>query len=574
MNTNQSPSVPTNASMLQEAAQEVANPDAIIDTAFTALKDDPGALFNDEVLIALTMVRIDDPAKFARYRAKAKSSNNVSMKDFDQLTKPEVDAEQSNGMTRLIEIAKSGCRLCHTADKKAVAIIDSPTGRQVWFVQGEGFTSWLRSEYFSQTASGVSDAALASALGTIQAIGVHSGDEIEVHLRYAKQGSSYVVDLCDDRWRAVKISSTGWEILDTSPVFFTRNDNMRPLPVPEPAGDVSLLWNYANVSEDQRPLALAVLLDSMRPDTAFPVLEIAGEQGSAKSSTQKYFRDLVDPNKVPLRGYPKTVEDIYIAAANSWVVSYENLSRLPNPVQDALCTLSTGGGTATRKHYSNGEEYVLEAKRPVMLNGIVGVVTRPDLIERTVRLDAPRISQDQRRDELDLAAGWATDRGKILGGLFDLFVGALKLLPEVNVIKKQRMADYEKLGEAIMQSNGHKAGQFSDLLGKAVAEGIALSLEVYGVANALLAMCESASFEKTGRYTGTVGGLLVELQFHRDAGDMGGWPKSSRGLSDQLKRLGPALRAQGIRIEFGGKTNKGKVVTVTKTTIASSDDPN
>ena len=52
------------------------------------------------------------------------------------------------------------------------------------------------------------------------------------------------------------------------------------------------------------------------------------------------------------------------------VVSYENLSGLSAEEQDAMCTIATGGGFATRRFYTNGEEHVLQTKRPVMLNSI------------------------------------------------------------------------------------------------------------------------------------------------------------------------------------------------------------
>jgi len=106
-----------------------------------------------------------------------------------------------------------------------------------------------------------------------------------------------------------------------------------------------------------------------------------------------------------------------VGAASNAIVSYENLSYLSPEGQDAICTLSTGGGYATRKFYTNGEEHLLETKRPVMLNSISGVATRPDLIERTIRVEAPRIPPSERREESELLKGWNEDCPKILGGL-------------------------------------------------------------------------------------------------------------------------------------------------------------
>ncbi|MFX7358995.1 hypothetical protein ABTJ04_19455, partial [Acinetobacter baumannii] len=83
-----------------------------------------------------------------------------------------------------------------------------------------------------------------------------------------------------------------------------------------------------------------------------------------------------------------------------------NLSSLTPEQQDALCTLSTGGGFASRQFYTNGEEHVLECKRPVMMNGIAVVAPRPDLIDRVIHIDLPRIPAEARRDDADTHAGW------------------------------------------------------------------------------------------------------------------------------------------------------------------------
>ena len=139
-----------------------------------------------------------------------------------------------------------------------------------------------------------------------------------------------------------------------------------------------------NIPAEERHLVSAWMLECYRPDTPYPVLELIGEQGSAKSTTQSTLRAFIDPNKVMLRGRPKSVDDIYVAAGSNHMVSLENLSGISADLSDALCTISTGGGAASRQLYTNAEEAIIEAHNPVVLNGIGAVITR-DVYKRQPR---------------------------------------------------------------------------------------------------------------------------------------------------------------------------------------------
>ena len=563
--------LPVTPALIQQAAEEVADPKKVIEDALDAYKSDPGAIFESSSLEAMRTLRGEDPAQYARYRAQAKQINKaLNITELNRLTRPDGTAD-ANMLTLLISMARTKCQLQHDADRRGVAVVQKNDHREVWLVRGTGFGNWLRAEYFSAHQEGVSDATLNTALNTIEAICVNLGASVEVHFRCAKKDNAYYLDLCDATWRAIKVDENGVEIVNNPPVLFTRNDNMRPLPEPLFGESLDRLWHYVNVTSAQRPLVVAWIMDSLRPDTPFPVFEIVGEQGSAKSSSHRHLRDLIDPNKVALRSAPQSTEDIFIAAASNWIVSYENLSKLAPQEQDALCTLATGGGFATRLFYSNGEEHVLQSKRPVMLNGITGVATRPDLIERTIRIEAPVIPPCARREETDIAAEWAVDQPKILGALLEQFSATLQVLPQTKLKDRQRMADFERLGEAYLRSRGLPAGEFSRLYSNEVKEGVGRALESFGIVHAIESLMSNSELNRGG-WSGTVGDLLQALTLTSTT-DRSQWPRTPKGLADQLRRLAPALREQGVKVDFGQRVGSGRTISLKLSPQANTENP-
>jgi len=271
-----------------------------------------------------------------------------------------------------------------------------------------------------------SETALKAALVALRGIATHDGEEQEVFLRCAPWHTGYIIDLTNNEWQAIEVLPTGWRVIDVSPVKFLRSQTSKSLPPPV-SGDPAMLWQYVNIPERERTLVFTFILDSWRPDTPYPILFFTGEQGSGKSSGHRNVRQVSDPNTVPLRAAPKSVEDVFVSAGANHQASFENMSNLSTALQDALCTLATGGGLAKRKLYSDSDESVIEVKRPVIINGIADVVTRPDLIDRLIHIDFPQLKEVF--EEVDFEERFERDRAFIFGGLLDLFSDVLALLP-------------------------------------------------------------------------------------------------------------------------------------------------
>ena len=202
----------------------------------------------------------------------------------------------------------------------------------------------------------------------------------------------------------------------------------------------------------------------------------------------------------------------------------------------------------------------METKRPVVLNGIAVVATRPDLIDRVIHVDLPTIPADARRDDADTHAGLERDQPKVFAGLLDLFSAALAILPTVKLTQKQRMADYERLGEAVARALGFAPGEFQQQYAELVRAGIDRALESNAVAQAL----DKYLVERVLpiNWQGTAGQLYDLLNTH-SIPDRSSWPRSPKGLSDQLRRIAPAYRAKGIEISHLGHSREGALWRIT-----------
>src|ERR1700731_2296284 len=218
---------------------------------------------------------------------------------------------------------------------------------------------------------------------------------------------------------------------------------MKPLPLPVPGGSIEALRSFLNVQSDTDfVLVVAWALACLRNHGPYPVIVLSGEQGSAKSTFSAILRALLDPNTAPLRALPREDRDLFIAACNGHLLCFDNVSGLSAWISDTLCRLATGGGFAIRQLYTDQDEILFDATRPVILNGIEDIVARPDLADRAIFLTLEPIPEERRRPEAELWAAFEAERPGILGVLLDAVVEGLNRLPETRLEKPRRMADF------------------------------------------------------------------------------------------------------------------------------------
>ena len=525
------------------AAEEITDPlDGLIDR----VADDPGAPFVPGVLEGLSAMKKEDQAAFEVLRAKLKKVGcHVTALDEAIMQK---NGDGGRGPTRadiLIDLA-GAAELFHAADGTAFADLDINGHRETWPVRTKGFKRWLARQFHETTGGAPSSEALQSALNVVEAKAHFDAPERPVYIRVGGIDGSLYLDLADEAWRAIEITTTGWRVVENPPVRFRRAAGMQPLPVPAPGGSVESLRSFLNVRSDADfVLVVAWALAVLRDRGPYPVIVLSGEQGSAKSTFSAILRSLLDPNTAPLRALPREDRDLFIAANNGHVLAFDNVWGLPSWISDTLCRLATGGGFAVRQLYTDQDEVLFAAARPVILNGIEDIVTRPDLADRAVFLTLEAIPEDRRRSEAELWAAFDAERPRILGVLLDAAVQGLKMLPYTTLERLPRMADFA-LWATACETALWPAGTFWSAYCGNRDEAVENVIEADPVAAAVRVVMAERT-EWTGTATDLLG-VLAEAAGVRVAKSKN-WPASPRALSGRLRRAATFLRKIGIEID-------------------------
>lgn len=449
---------------------------------------------------------------------------------------------------RVLDLAAdAGAKAWHDPDGEPYLDVRSDAGvRRTLRVRSRACRTWLSGLLYETEGTALGGQAATDAVDLLHAMAVHDGPEREVFVRTGHHEGVTYLDLGGPMWRAARVSPTGWELVREPPVRFRRPQGLRALPAPvQGGGGWEALRELLHV-ENRRDWVLIVswLVGTLHPSGPYPILALHGEHGSAKSTTGRILRSFVDPSEAPLRSPPRSDRDVVIAARNSHIIGLDNLSYIKDWLSDALCRIATGGGYSARELYTDGEEVVYSATRPILLTSIEGVATRGDLSDRTITVTLPRMREEERRAERDLWADIEELRPIVLGELLTAAATGLRRLPDVSLDSLPRMADFARWVVACQPALPWDEGTFMEAYRQQREEAVETGIEADPVAVALREL-----FHDEGLWKGTATDLLATLDRRRDGGPPPPkWPETPQALGGRLTRAAPLLREDGIEV--------------------------
>lgn len=493
-----------------------------------------------------------------------KPKNKPSKPAPEEAQKPEGSPEAEKPKTPpaadvMVHIATQACQLWHDSTSAAFASV----GRLTLPVKSKPFRQWLIGNYRHQLAKVPCSDAVGNALAAIEAIGIYEGPRDEAHVRFAPFGDRGYLYLAGEAHNVIEIDSDGWRVCDSPLVRFRHSPSSLPLPMPVHGGSLGPLWTLLGLEDaDTRSLLTGWLASCFMPsDGPYPLLVLTGEQGSRKTTLARVLKALTDPSSAPTRTPPKEVKDAMIATRSARVLVYDNLSSIPQWLSDALCVLATGGGMSTRELYSDSDEVIFAAKRPVILTSIADIATRGDLVDRAIVLKLPSIPEERRIPESRFWREFESIHGTVLGALLDRASAGLRALPTTRLDRLPRMADFALWATACERGMGEQA-RFATAYEHNQSASAALPLDDSPLTAPLLQLMATQSC-----WSGSPTDLLNELAKMASDPKSHEFPKRANALTNKLRRLLPSLRmVHHLDIDLDGRASdrrRSRLITIT-----------
>jgi hypothetical protein len=428
--------------------------------------------------------------------------------------------------------------------------------------------SWLRRLMWEEEGRSVSGEYLKMAAGTLSAHAEFSGELRELYTRAAWHEGILYYELRPGK--VVRVGPGGWTFEANPPVLFRRYVNLKALPDPQAGGSLDMLDGLVNLkSERDRRLFKAYLVTLLLEHVGRPIFNASGAMGSGKTTIQRLIKRLLDPTA------PETVRfdprDFLQKAMHAYIVMLDNQNTIPEWAADTLCRLVTGEADSKRRLYTDDEDFIIELRRTVLLNGINVPTDRGDVLDRSLVVELERIPDAERKTEEELWERFEAEHPKLLGALFDALSKAIALKASIKLSRRPRLADWGEYAAAVYEVMGWGAETFLRDWDEVVKVQNQATLDGSPVAQAIIKFMEVKD-----EYTATSSELhsklkVVAAQLGIDVEKDKAWPKSARWLWRRIKEVLPLLVAASIEARRG-RDESAKQITLRKILINDGND--
>lgn len=397
----------------------------------------------------------------------------------------------------------------------------------------------------------------------------NSGKQITLANRMTVHDGAIWIDLCDDKWQALRIADGKKEVIRTPPILFKRFSHQAEMKID--AGEkkdldafIELMNLAPQTDDDKSKLMFAGFLATLFiPKIDRPILIPIGPQGSAKTTLSAAVRLLADPciepDKFATQHLPKDAKDLPQKLSHHYIPTFDNCNYINQEVADILCQVCTGAGFSKRKLWSDDDDIIYAIHCPVIMNGLAPPTHMQDFMDRTLLISLDRILEQNRKEKKEIWARRDALLPKVRGYLIDV-VAKARITPTPEYTSLPRLADFAVNADACMVHIGRPQGEFVKEYIKIANETAKDAIESDPLASALVSLLD----EKNG-WNGSASDLYKELRGRENSSAKDAdFPKNSIKLSEALfGRLKPGLLQLGW-IVSKERNGSGRRILITK----------
>lgn len=430
-------------------------------------------------------------------------------------------------------------------------------------VYGNDYKRHIRYMYYDRYQKAVPKDALQRVLDTLAVKAQKEGEEITPAYRCAYQEGKIYYNLADLEQTVICIDENGYRVIAESPVPFIKKQNMSEQVLPEES-DISLkklgtrYWKFATAED--KIMHWVLLISRFIAEGSQPLIYYFGDRGSAKSTSMKLDKAIVDPSEIDIKVLPKSIPDVIAPVTNQYMVCFDNVSQISDELSNIFCVVATHGYYPKRRLYSNNEECAIKLNARVSFSGITNLSTKPDLIDRMVCIKLNRIDSENRRTETEIMENFKKDLPYILDGIFMTLSKAIPIYENLDLKHLPRMADFAKWGYAIAEALGYGGDKFMRIYEENQNELLENMVSEDAVITVLIEMMKKRHYFR-GKVTELLS-ILTTMAEDMNLDIRVGWARDASSLSHRLYESQSVLSMFGIGIHRG-KANGNRYIELT-----------
>jgi hypothetical protein len=401
---------------------------------------------------------------------------------------------------------------------------------------------------------------LNSTILQIEARAVHDGIQfpLETRIKNLPDEKAILYDLGDPLWRAIRITSAGYSVVQEPGIHFRRFSHQERQVDPVDGGDLCELLRLINLAnKDQELLFQVQLVSCLIPSIPHVIPNIHGPQGSAKTTLAKIVRLLVDPSSMGPMSFPDKARELVQLLSHHYMVFFDNVSSITEEQSNTICRVVTGEATSKRQLWTDDDDVIYSFRRCIGFTGINPTARNPDLLDRSLLIGLERIPKEKRREERLVLEEFEAMRPRLVGAMFTALSKAMAIYPQIQLQELPRMADFCRWGCAIARALGFDDAAFLRVYSANIQEQHEEAIQGSQLATAVRTFMQKRS---TG-WKGAASVLLRELTATAESEKLDtharDWPKRANRLSRLLNEARTNLIEVGIKVELGGRESGG-----------------